>query len=107
WQLKGYRDLHVPESATRRMLRACLENRRMSAPVVGRSVRLAPADKGELDHVIPRSVIVDALLQLKEPSEHVVQELLERLLVCAELTNVEHRIDLKPWSKRMPDGWQP
>lgn len=62
-------------------------------------------EKGELDHVVPRNVIVDILLKLQEPNESAVKEVLEEYLVCAELTRVEHREHLKRWAKHMPDGW--
>jgi hypothetical protein len=107
WTVKGCRERQLSESVAKRMMRACLEGRRMRAPLVGRSVALSEAERGEFDHVVPRSEIVKMLLAMTEPSLPSVTATLETFLVCAEITRTEHRELLKPWARRMPDGWDP
>jgi hypothetical protein len=105
WQIKGFREIQVPEDATRRILRASL--RRVSPVRRGRSTQVTDETSTHIDHCVPVSVISDILLSAFDTSVPAITRILDRHLTAAELTTEEHRDKLREYQSSMPEGWDP
>lgn len=105
WQIKGLREGHVPEDATRRILRASL--RRINPISRGRSVRVNADTSTHIDHIIPVSVVATLLLKSSNVSIGGVTRILDRYLRSAVITVEEHRVVLRDYHSTMPPGWDP
>lgn len=63
-------------------------------------------DKCQVEHVVPLKVIVDLLLELKNPTKHKVGSLLKKYYRVKLVTKEEHqRLSALGLRSKMPENW--
>ena len=86
WQIKGFKEGHISERATNRILRASL--RRIKHRLVGYSIESISALSTDNDHVVPVKVIIKILMDSSELTKDIIVETLSNFYVSVTIQNM-------------------
>ena len=105
WQIRGFKEGHVSERATNRVLRASL--RRVKHRLAGFSAESSNALSTNNDHAVPVKVVVKMLIDTPELTKDAVLEVLNKFYVSVVISEHEHTSTLKDLGleSEMPENW--
>ena len=105
WQVKGFKNGHVSERATKRILRASI--RRIKSKNIGFSSASENETKNDEDHAVPVKVIIQMIMDSKNIDRASIIEILDKFFVSVTITKKEHKETLKNngLESDMPNDW--
>lgn len=105
WQVKGFKEGHVTERATNRVLRASL--RRVKHRISGYSTESTKAKTTHIDHAVPVKIIIKLLMESPELTKEGILEVLRKFYISVTISEHEHTSVLKNLGleSEMPENW--